>query len=143
MGHSQHSQHPEAAPPSDLRTAIQTFNRGDYFAASEQFEIAGNAAGESLKPLIGALHRIAAGLHLRLARGGRQSTINLFSQAMMALDELRPTCAGIDTERLYNELSAFTDELRASPREHDAGAIKHRARLFIERRRAPKIKLLG
>jgi hypothetical protein len=138
-----HSEHPNEPLPPELRAAIQTFNRGDYFAASEQFETVVNGADESIKEVVAALHRIAAGLHLRLARGGRQSAINLFSQAMMSLDELRPSHAGIDTERLYNELSAFTDELRASPREHDAGPLKHRARLFLERRRAPKINLLG
>ena len=93
-----------AAIPPELKDAIRSFNRGDYFAASEQFETVGHAADESLKDVIGALHRVAAGLHLRFARGGRQSTINLLSQAMMSLDELRPARAGIDVERLFKEL---------------------------------------
>ncbi len=133
---------PEAISPQ-LKEAIRSFNRGDYFAASEQFEAVGHDAEEPLKDVIGALHRVAAGLHLRFARGGRQSTINLLSQAMMALDELRPARAGIDLERLYNELAAFTDDVRASPRELEAGALKYKARLFLERRRAPKIIMLG
>jgi predicted metal-dependent hydrolase len=132
-----------AVMPTALKQAIATFNRGDYFAASEQFEMAGQEVAEPLKEVVGALHRIAAGLHLRFARGGRQATINLLSQAMMSLDELRPIHAGIDLERLYNELTAYTDEIRASPTEHAAGALRHRARLFIERRRAPKIVMLG
>jgi hypothetical protein len=133
---------PEPISPQ-LKEAIRSFNRGDYFAASEQFEVVGHDAEESLKDVVGALHRVAAGLHLRFARGGRQSTINLLSQAMMALDELRPARAGIDLERLYNELAAFTDDVRASPRELENGALKHRARLFLERRRAPRIVMLG
>ncbi len=132
-----------AALPPALKQAIAAFNRGDYFAASEQFEAVDHEAAEPLKDVVGALHRIAAGLHLRFARGGRQATINLLSQAMMSLDELRPSQAGIDLERLYNELAAYTDEIRASPSEHDAGALRHKARLFIERRRAPKIVVLG
>jgi predicted metal-dependent hydrolase len=128
-----------AAIPPELKDAIRSFNRGDYFAASEQFEVMGHAADESLKDVIGALHRLAAGLHLRFSRGGRQSTINLLSHAMMSLDELRPARAGIDLERLYHELAAFTDEVRASPREFEAGSFKHKARLFLERRRAPRI----
>jgi len=129
--------------PAGLREAIKSFNRGDYFAASEQFEAAGHEAAAPLKDVIGALHRVAAGLHLRFARGGRQSTINLLSQAMMSLDELRPAHVGIDLERLCNELAAFTDDVRASPKEHDAGALKYKARLFLERRRAPRIIMLG
>jgi hypothetical protein len=139
---AQTSEHSPGVIPQELKEAIGSFNRGDYFAASEQFETVGNAAQEPLKDLVGALHRIAAGLHLRFARGGRQSTINLLSQAMMALDEMRPARAGIDLERLYNELSAFTDDVRASPREHEAGPLKHRARLFLERRRAPRIVMI-
>lgn len=126
-----------------LKQAIDTFNRGDYFTASEQFERAGHEAVDSLKDVIGALHRIAAGLHLRFTRGGRQATINLLSQAMMSLDEMRPSRAGIDLERLYNELTAYVDEIRASPNEHDAGALRYKARLFVERRRAPKIVLIA
>jgi predicted metal-dependent hydrolase len=134
--------HSESIPPG-LKMAIDAFNRGDYFAAGEQFETAAREAEEPLKDVIGALHRIAAGLHLRFARGGRQSTINLLSQAMMTLDELRPSQAGIDLERLYNETAAFTDDLRASPKEFDAGALKYKARLFLERRRAPRIIVVG
>ncbi len=129
--------------PPALKEAIATFNRGDYFAASEQFENAGRDAGESLRDVVGALHRIAAGLHLRFARGGRQAAINLLSHAMMSLEELRPVHAGIDVERLYNEVSALTDEIRASPSQYQAGALRHRTRLFVERRRAPKINLVG
>jgi predicted metal-dependent hydrolase len=132
-----------AALPPALKEAIAAFNRGDYFSASEQFENAGRDLAEPLKDVVGALHRIAAGLHLRFARGGRQAAINLLSHAMMALDELRPLHAGIDVERLYNELSALTDEIRASPSEYQAGALRHRTRLFVERRRAPKIILVG
>ena len=44
-------------------------------------------------------------------------------------------------ERLYNELAAYTDEIRSSPGEYQAGALRHKARLFVERRRAPKIML--
>jgi hypothetical protein len=131
-----------AAVPPELKDAIRTFNHGDYFGASEQFETIGHSADESLKDVIGALHRVAAGLHLRFSRGGRQSTINLLSHAMMSLDELRPARAGIDLERLYNELAAFTDELRASPKEFEAGSFKYKARLFLERRRAPRITII-
>jgi hypothetical protein len=138
---ARNSEHPPATLPPAVKEAIGTFNRGDYFAASEQFESAGHDATESLQDMIGALHRVATGLHLRLARGGRQAAINLLSHAMLSLDELRPSHAGIDVERLYNELAAYTDEIRSSPSEYEAGALRHKARLFVERRRAPRIIL--
>jgi hypothetical protein len=128
---------------SSLDAAIDEFNRGDYFKAAELFEGAAAEADDHAKPLVLALNRIAAGFHLRFERGGRQAAINLFSQAMLALDEMRPARDGIDIdiEQLYNELFAYTEEIRATPKDERDG-MKHRARIFLERRRAPKIKKL-
>jgi hypothetical protein len=50
------------------------------------------------------------------------------------------TRRGIDVERLCAELAAYTEEVRATPRSERDG-LKHRARIFLERRRAPKINL--
>jgi len=121
-----------------LNDAIARFNRGDYFDAAEMFEIMGRDAAPELKSMIDAFNRIAAALHLRFERGGRQAAINLLSQAMLALDDLRPEHAGLDVERLWNELQAYAEEVRATPRNENTG-LKHRTRLFLERRRAPKI----
>jgi hypothetical protein len=128
---------------STLEQAIEAFNRGKYFDAAEMFELATRAADKDgdLKDLASALNRIAAALHLRFERGGRQSSINLLSQAMLALDDMKPARAGIDVERLCAELAAYTEEVRAAPRSERDG-LKHRARIFLERRRAPKINLL-
>jgi hypothetical protein len=122
--------------------AIEAFNRGKYFDAAEKFEVAALSADKDrdLKDLAGALNRIAAALHLRFERGGRQSSINLLSQAMLALDDMKPARRGIDVERLSAELAAYTEEVRATPRSERDG-LKHRARIFLERRRAPKINL--
>jgi hypothetical protein len=120
--------------------AIEAFNRGEYFDAAEKFELATRSADKDreLKDLASALNRIAAALHLRFERGGRQSSINLLSQAMLALDDMKPARCGIDIERLCAELAAYTEEVRATPRSERDG-LKHRARIFLERRRAPKI----
>ena len=119
--------------------AIDTFNRGEYFAASELFEQSATEADDTGKSFILALNRVAAGLHLRFERGGRQAAINLFSQAMLMLDQMKPSHDGIDVETLLDELHAYTEEVRATPKD-EADGMKHRARLFLERRRAPKIK---
>ncbi len=121
-----------------LDQAIDAFNRGAFFEAAEMFELATRSAESDLRDLVGALNRIAAALHLRLERGGRQSSINLLSQAMLALDDMKPARGGIDITRLSDELYAYTEEMRASPR-HERDGLKHRARIFLERRRAPKI----
>jgi hypothetical protein len=124
---------------SHLAAAIEEFNRGDYLKAAELFESAAAQADDADKTFIIALNRVAAGFHLRFERGGRQAAINLFSQAMLTLDQMKPSRAGIDIDLLLSELHAYTEELRATPKDEGAG-MKHRARLFLERRRAAKIK---
>ncbi len=128
------------SPPASLGDAIAAFNRGAYFEAAEMFETALRAAGDDgdLRALIVAFNQIAAALHLRFERGGRQASINLMSQAMLALDDMKPARVGVDVERLCVELAAYTEEVRAAPRDERDG-LKHRARIFLERRRAPKI----
>jgi hypothetical protein len=123
----------------ELSQAIALFNRGRYFAAAERFERCLPLTEPELKDLVGALNRIAAALHLRLHRGGRQSAINLLSQAMFMLEDFKPARGGIDVDRLCAEISGYADELRASPRDQLSG-VRYRARLMLERRRAPRIR---
>jgi hypothetical protein len=118
--------------------AIAAFNRGHYFEAAERFERVLGGDHSDARELAGALGRVAAALHLRFERGGRQAAVNLLSQALLVLEDACPTRAGIDLARLCSELTAMTDEIRASPREEREG-LRYRARLFVERRRAPQI----
>jgi predicted metal-dependent hydrolase len=129
------------SPPPSIDDAIAAFNRGEYFEAAEMFEAAARTAGNNendLKGLLIAFNQIAAAFHLRFERGGRQASINLMSQAMIVLDDMKPARGGVDVERLCVELAAYTEEVRATPRDERDG-LKHRARIFLERRRAPKI----
>jgi predicted metal-dependent hydrolase len=130
--------HENDSPPASIDDAIAAFNRGQYFEAAEMFEAASRSADDELKAMVAAFNQIAAALHLRFERGGRQASINLMSQAMLALDDMKPARAGVDIERLCSELAAYTEEVRATPRDERDG-LKHRARIFLERRRAPKI----
>ncbi|MGB6552576.1 MAG: hypothetical protein WBE78_03730 [Candidatus Binataceae bacterium] len=123
----------------DFERAIAAFNRAEYFDAAEGFEQSLPTIDDAeLKAVANALNQIAAALHLRFERGGRQASINLMSQAMLALDDMKPARAGFDIERLYDEVSALVAEIRAAPRDERDG-LKHRARIFLERRRAPRI----
>lgn len=126
----------------DIERAIEVFNRGEYFAAAEAFEYARVDAEPEIKELIGALNRIAAALHLRFERGGYRGALNLLSQALMTLEDFRPARAGIDIERLCAEVGAFAEELRAAPGGESEG-LRYRVRIFVERRRTPKINRAG
>jgi hypothetical protein len=124
--------------PPLLNDAIAAFNRGAYFDAAEMFEQSIGGVDSELKDLVLALNRIAAAMHLRFERGTRQAAINLLSQAMLTIEDMKPERGGLDTGRLFDEIYAFTEEIRAAPRD-EGSTLKHRARSFLERRRAPKI----
>lgn len=126
---------------AELERAIASFNRAEYLEAGELFESATRSSSPELKELLDALTRISAALHLRLERSGRQSCINLLSHAMLLLEDLRPSRGGIDVGQLFDEINSYTDELRETPRDEPDG-LKRRARLFLERRRRPKIRLV-
>jgi hypothetical protein len=122
-----------------LKEAIELFNRGDYFAASERFEQAAGEFDAQSKETLLALNRIAAALHLRFARGLRQGPINLLSQALFALEDMGSQREGIDLERLRDEVGACVEQIRAAGREPKNLGL--RTRLFGARRRVPKIRL--
>jgi len=110
--------------------AIGRFNERDFLAAGELFEAIWREAGEGERPLYEAMVRMAAALHMRLDRGGFAGSKNLLQQALVRLDDLRPECARIDTEKLYADLTTYLERLRANR----AGPT------WRERRLLPKIK---
>jgi hypothetical protein len=56
--------------------------------------------------------------------------VNLLTQALVRLEDRRPSAAGIDTGTLYEELSAYVERLRAEPGEST----------WFERFRVPRIR---
>ena len=98
-----------------VRRAIDCFNAKDYFAAHELLEESWREAEAEVQPLYEAMIRIAVALHLRVNRGARRGSLNLLQQALVRLDDLRPVCASIDTARLYDDVSAYAERLRAAP----------------------------
>lgn len=54
---------------------------------------------------------MATALHLRFERGGGRGTRNLLVQALMALEDFRPSHAGIDVAQLHSELQSYTERV--------------------------------
>ena len=92
--------------------AIDRYNRGEYFAAQEQFESIYNALPDDEQPLVRALMMLACGMHLHFHRGGGRGTLNLLRQGLMILDDLRPEREGVATAELYDALEAYLQELQ-------------------------------
>jgi predicted metal-dependent hydrolase len=97
--------------PDDLQRGVVLFNRRAYFESHEVWEELWRGADEADKKFLGALIQIATALHLRFERGGGRGTRNLLVQALMALEDFRPSFAGIDVELLHGELQSYAERV--------------------------------
>jgi predicted metal-dependent hydrolase len=106
--------------PADLaalvRRGTREFNRGRFMEAHEHWEAVWRDAPEAVRPLLEALVQLATALHLRTARGGTRGAEHLLSQALVTLDDYRPSAQGIDVARLIEDADAFLADLRAARR---------------------------
>ena len=115
-----------------FKDAIALFNRRAYFDCHEVLEeIWREATGED-KAFYEGLIRLATGLHLRFNRRAPQGAINLLTQGLMRLETYRPTYHSVDVARLYDEINAHLNDLKASTNPQ-AG--------LLERWRVPRIHL--
>jgi predicted metal-dependent hydrolase len=119
---------------TDLREAVDLFNRRDYFASQERFERAWHETEEADRPLVQALVQLSVALHLHFHRGGGRGRNNLLQQCLLRLDDYRPARLDIDVQSLYDEITVYLEELKQSD--------VRGPRLF-ERWRVPKIKTVG
>ena len=91
---------------TNLKEAVRLFNKQKYFACHEIIEDLWREAPDEDKMFYEALIRLSTGFHLRLNRGGTQGSKNLLTQALMRLEDHRPSHLGIDVARLYSEIAA-------------------------------------
>ncbi len=116
---------------ASLLEAVAIYNRGNYFESQEVLEDLHNACAEDDRDLAKSLTMIACGMHIHFRRGGGRGALNLFRQALIILDDLRPQSEGIATDALYEELFAYLEELQER-KKPGAG--------FFDRWLAPRIR---
>ena len=113
-----------------LKQAVRLFNRRAYFDSHQVLEEAWHEADPADKTFYEALIRLATGLHMRFNRGGSQGAINLLTQALMRLEDFRPSSHGIDVARLYRDIDAHVADLKADEKPKPG---------FFERWKVPRI----
>ena len=113
-----------------LKDAIRLFNRREYFDCHQVLEEAWHEAAEEDKLFYEALIRLSTGLHLRFNRGGTSGATNLLTQALMRLEDYRPTHHGIDVARLYKDVDTHAEDLKADEKPKVG---------FFERWKVPRI----
>ena len=111
-------------PPPDVATAlrrgVRLFNAGRYLSAHALWEEVWRDAASDDRALLEGLIQLAGGLHLRTRRGGTRGAVHLLAQAMVTLEDYRPTARGIDVERLVGDCDAFIGWLKQVNRRHRA-----------------------
>ena len=98
-----------------LKEAVRLFNRRAYFDCHQLLEEVWREADAPDKALYEALIRLSTGLHLWFHRGGGQGAVNLWTQALMRLEDFRPEAQGIDVARLYDDVDRRVQDLKADP----------------------------
>jgi uncharacterized protein len=117
-----------------LKDAISLFNRREYFSCHEMLEGMWQTAEGADKTFYESLIRFATGFHTRFNRHNRQGAINLLTQGLMQLETYRPTHLGIDVARLYDDITAHVDSLKATENTEPG---------FFDRWRAPRIRTVS
>ena len=98
-----------------LKEAVRLFNRRAYFDCHQLLEEIWREADAPDKALYEALIRLSTGLHLWFHRGGGQGAVNLWTQALMRLEDFRPEAQGIDVARLYSDVDRRVQDLKTDP----------------------------
>ena len=101
-----------------VRCGTRLFNRGRYLAAQEVWEEAWRAAPIETRAFLEALVQLAGGLHLRTRRRATRGAVHLLGQALVLLEDYRPTAHGLDVERLVAEFGVYVAWLRETDRPH-------------------------
>lgn len=101
-----------------VRRGADRFNRGRFLAAQQLWEDALRVASDTDRGLLEGLVQLAGGMHLRTRRAATRGAVHLLSQALVLLDDYRPTSHGLDVEVLLTDFTAFVDWLKAVDRPH-------------------------
>jgi len=94
-----------------LAKAIREFNSWRFYDCHETLEDVWRAERSELKDFYQGVIKVAAGFH-HLLRGNHKGTVNLLGHALSLLEPYRPSCLGVNVQRLIEETSACYERVR-------------------------------
>jgi len=109
---------------------MRLFNLGRYLSAQLVWEEEWRDAADDERPFLEALVQLAAALHLRTRRGATRGAAHLLAQALVVLEDYRPTAHGIDVDALVADFAAFRAWLEQVDRPHR----------LLDRMRIPRLR---
>ncbi|HEY4688992.1 MAG TPA: DUF309 domain-containing protein [Anaerolineae bacterium] len=98
----------ESLPEGAVR-GIDEFNAGEYFEQHETLESVWRAEMRPVRDLYRGILQIGLAL-LQIERGNAPGARKMFERAFRWLEPFRPTCQGVDVERLLAESRTVYDE---------------------------------
>jgi len=101
-----------------VRRGTRFFNFGRYLSAQRVWEEAWREAPVEDRAFLEALVQLAAALHLRTRRGATRGAVHLLAQALILLEEFRPTAHGIDVDALVEDFGAYREWVASVDRPH-------------------------
>ncbi|MBI1884830.1 MAG: DUF309 domain-containing protein [Chloroflexi bacterium] len=103
---------PVAVDPEGLVRGVRQFNAWRFYDCHETFEDIWHREETHLADFYQGLIKVAAGFH-HLLRNNHRGTINLLEGGIRLLEPFRPSCLGVDVERLLTETSRCLESVRS------------------------------
>ncbi len=94
-----------------LAKAVREFNSWRFYDCQETLEDVWRAEGGELADFYQGIIKVAAGFH-HLLRGNHKGTVNLLGHALTLLEPYRPSCLGVNVQRLIEEAGACYQRVR-------------------------------
>jgi len=107
-----------ADPATAVARGVRLFNQGRYLSAQQVWEACWRDASAADRGFLEGLVQLAGGLHLRTRRGSSRGALNLLKQALITLDDYRPSAHGVDLEALVTDFNGFVEWLTEIRRPH-------------------------
>jgi uncharacterized protein len=101
-----------------VRRGARLFNLGRYLSAQRVWEDAWREEGAEERAFLEGLVQLAAALHLRTRRGATRGAVHLLAQALVVMEEFRPTAHGLDVDALVADFGGYREWVASLDRPH-------------------------
>ena len=96
--------------PEGVQRGIEEFNAGQFFEQHETLELAWRAELRPIRDLYRGVLQVGLGC-LQVERGNAIGALKMIDRSVKWLQPFRPTCQGIDVERLLTDAARLRDAI--------------------------------
>lgn len=103
--------------PADVARGIEEFNAGQYFEQHETLERAWRTEHRPVRELYRGILQVGVAC-LQVERGHALGALKMLERGRRWLEPFRPTCRGVDVERLLSDADKMLDEIKRLGQDH-------------------------